>query len=1018
MIQRRHLIIALSIFAAGALSCLSLGGMVRAADREAEFVEALRGRGQHELVLEYLDLAPASPIVSAEFKQRIAYEKGITLLELSRRLPTAERRTEALDSARRELEAFAQANQGKFLAAEAQAQLAGVLIERAKQRVIQVESLPADSKQERESLMIVARGFINEARSLYETVEKAYEGLLKDQRNLDPKTQQKEIGERLEMRVRLAQVRVLRARALYDLALTHPAKSPDSKQLLEQSAKDLAALYEKYSQWPIGFYAHLYEGQCYQALEDWKLAIGCFEDLIAQPDANPIIRKLITLAHAYQAACYNAQQQYDTALTKNRGWLEQSRSGEQSGPEWSALQFQVAEAARLKAATLEERDRQRPRLLKQARDLYRDVSRAPGEHQRAARVALAELGRGGDELPHAQTFAEAYSLAKDALDSMNAAALAARIAADNNPDALAGLEQQAADGRNEAQQNLQFALSLVDDQTDLKQINEVRYLLSWMLWEQEDYLQAATLANFVATRYPDDPSAAAAAKIALASFDRLRAADENDSFASAQLVEIAQFIAEHWPTSDTADVAFNMLLNVALREDRLAEAEALVSRIAEDRRPLFELKLANAMWERRLRAGGGDSQTQQRAAAFKLLEGGFGKLRNERPISPTVATAALYLAQAYLDQARYDDAIALLEDNEVGPLELLATDNEIASRPAYAVEAHKAALRAYVSLTPPQSDKALAEMAALERAVEQLGDDRDSDRLTKIYVSLGLQLQRQIESFVASGKRQEADALIAAFATFLEKLDDRRDELDWATKQWISQTYFNLAEGFGDAEADAQQRRQFYERARDGFTSMIEAAQRDSSLAPSANALLAVRLQQAQCLRQLGEFSAAIDAFTAILRERETMLDVQTAAALTYQEWGVAEKQPARLENAIFGGRRVPGTGQNRIWGWLKLAQIAAKAARSNPKYKELFFEARLNVAEARYLVAMQAQGSDRKDQLNKAKQNIRSMVQFYPDLGGDALREKYDALLKNIQRAAGEVSPNGLSEFQSASST
>lgn len=995
--------------------------MLRAADRDAEFVEALRGRGQHELVLEYLDLAPASPIVSPEFKQRIAYEKGITLLDLSRRLPTAERRTEALDNARRELEDFAQANQGKSLAAEAQAQLAGVLIERAKQRVIQAESLPADSKQQRETLMLEARGFINEARSLYETVEKAYEALLKHQRNLDPNTQQKEIGERLEMRVRLAQVRVLRARALYDLALTHPAQSPDSKQLLEQSAKDLGALYEKYSQWPIGFYAHLYEGQCYQALEDWKLAIGCFEDLIAQPEANPIIRKLITLAHAYQAACYNAQQQYDTTLSKNRGWLEQSRSGEQSSPEWSVLKFQVAEAARLKADTLEERDRQRPRLLKQARDLYREVSREPGEHQRAARAALAELGRGGDELPQAKTFAEAYTLAKDALDSMNAATLAAKIAADNNPDnpdALASLKQQAADGQAEAQLNLQLALKLVDDETELKQINEVRYLLSWLLWENENYLPAAALANFVATRYPDDPSAVAAAKIALASFDRLQAADENDPFAAAQLMQIAQFIAEHWPTSDTAEVAFNMLLNVALREDRLAEAESLVSRIAEDRRPLFELKLANAMWERQLRAGGGDSQTQQRAAAFKLLEGGFGKLRNERPISPTVATAALYLAQAYLDQARYDDAIALLEDNEIGPLELLATDNEIASRPAYAVEAHKAALRAYVSLTPPQSDKALAEMAALERAVEQLGDDRDSDRLTKIYVSLGLQLQRQIESFVAGGKRREADALIAAFATFLEKLDDRRDELDWATKQWISQTYFNLAEGLGDVEADAQQRRQFYERARDGFAAMIEAAGRDASLAPSANSLLAARLQYAQSLRQLGEFSAAIDAFTAILRERETMLDVQTAAALTYQEWGVAKKQPARLENAIFGGRRVPSTGQNRIWGWLKLAQIAAKAARSNPKYKDLFFEARLNVAEARFLVAMQAQGSDRTDQLNKAKQNIRSMVQLYPDLGGDAIREKYDALLKNIQRAAGEVSPNGLSEFQSASST
>ncbi|MEX2171683.1 MAG: hypothetical protein WD851_20355 [Pirellulales bacterium] len=995
---------------------MTLAGSLRAADRDAEFVEALRGRGQHELVLEYLEHSQSSPIVSDEFKGRIAYEKGITLLDLSRRLPSAERRTDALDNARRELEAFAKANQGASLAAEAQAQLASVLIERAKQRMIQAEALPAESKQERETFFVEARSFIDEARKLFDTVEKAYEALLEDQRNLDPKTQQKEIDERLEMRVRLAQVRVLRARALYDLALTHPAKSPDAQQLLEQSAKELGELYEKYSRWPIGSYARLYEGQCYQALEQWKLAVGCFGDVTGLPDANPVIRKLITLAHAYQAACYNAQQQFDTTLTQSRGWLEQSQSGERSAAEWGALQFQIAEAARLKAATLEERDRQRPRLISQARDLYRAVSREPGEHQRAARVALAELGRGGDEFPQAKTFAEAYTLAKDALDSMNVAKLAAQIAAENNPDALSSLEQQATDGQAEARLNLRLALQLVDDQTELTQLNEVRYLLSWLLWEQEEYLQAAALASFVATRYPDDPSGAAAAKIALASFDRLRAADENDAFAAAQLVQIAQFIAEHWPTSDTAEVAFNMLLNSALQEDRLAEAEALVSQIAEERRPLFELKLANAMWERQLRAGSDDSQAQEREAALKLLDSGFAKLRNERPITPTLATAGLYLAQAYLDQARYQDAIALLEDTEVGPLQLLSSDNEVASRPAYAVEAHKAALRAYVSLTPPQSEKALAEMAALERAVEQLGGDGDGDRLTRIYVSLGLQLQRQIESFLAAGKRQEADALVAAFATFLDKLNERRDALDWATTQWISQTYFNLAEGLGDAEADGQQRRQFYERARDGFAAMIAAAESDASLPPSENSLLAARLQHAQSLRQLGEFSAAIDAFTAILRARETMLDVQTAAAETYREWGVAEKSPARLENSIFGGRRVPSTGQNRIWGWLKLAQIAAKAARSDPKYKDMFFEARLNVAEVRFLAAMQAQGAERKNQLDKAKQNIRSMVQLYPDLGGETLRPKYDALLKNIQREAGEVSPAGLNEFQSTS--
>lgn len=989
---------------------------VQAADRDVEFVAALREQGQHELVLEYLELAAKSPIVSEEFKQRIPYEKGITFLDLSRRLPNAERRTEALDNARRELEQFAKASQGKPLAAESQAQLASVLLERAKQRQLQADALPEASKAEREQLLAESRTFIEDSRKLYDTVEQSYEAALEKMKVLDSKTQQKEIEERKELRVRVAQVRVLRSRALYDLALTYAPKSAKFKELNERAAKELADLFEKYSSWPIGFYAHLYEGQCYQALEQWKLAIGCFEDIASRTDDNPTMRKLITLAHRYQAECYNAQKKHGEVLEKNLPWLNQSRTAERSGPEWVALQFQLAEAARLHAATLGERDRQKPRLLTQARDLYRLVSREPGEHQKAARVALAELGRGDAELPQPKTFVEAYTLGKDALNSVNAAKVASKIAESNNPDVIPDLKRQVEEGQVEARQNLLLALTLVDDQTELKQLNEVRYLLSWLLWEQGEYLHAATLAHFVATRYPDDPSAPSAAKIALASFDRLQTADNNDAFAAAQLASISQFIAEHWPTSDTAAVAFNLLLNVALREDRLAEAQELVARLSEEQRPTFELKLANALWERQLRTSAQNANPEQRAEAFKLLDGGFGKLRNKRPVDATLATAGLYLTQAYLDQARYSDAIALIEDKEVGPLALLSTDNEIASRAAYAVEAHKAALRAYVSMTPPQSEKAIKTMAALEKAVEQMGDDRDGDRLTRIYVSLGLQLQQQIESFLATGKQKEADDLIGAFATFLDKLADRRENVDWPTQQWINQTYFNLAEGLGDSQAEAERRRQFYERAKNGFAAMMSAAQRDPKIVPSENSLLAAKLQFAQSLRHLQEFPAAIEAFTAILDERETMLDVQTAAALTYQEWGVAKQDQAQIEKAIFGGQPAAGTLQNRVWGWLKLAQIAAKAARTNPKYKDLFFEARLNVAEARYLSAMLAQGVQRRNQLNKAKQNIRAMVQLYPDLGGEEIRAKYDALLRTIQRESGDITPVGLSEFKTTS--
>jgi hypothetical protein len=121
------------------------------------------------------------------------------------------------------------------------------------------------------------------------------------------------------------------------------------------------------------------------------------------------------------------------------------------------------------------------------------------------------------------------------------------------------------------------------------------------------------------------------------------------------------------------------------------------------------------------------------------------------------------------------------------------------------------------------------------------------------------------------------------------------------------------------------------------------------------------------------------------------------------------------LERAIHGGYKLRSTGQNRIWGWLKISQIAARAARADKKYRDAFFEARANIARCRYLAALKQNGAARQQDLAKAKQSIQSLAQLYPDLGGDRWREEFDTLLKQIQSASGEK-PAGLREFSAQS--
>jgi hypothetical protein len=80
---------------------------------------------------------------------------------------------------------------------------------------------------------------------------------------------------------------------------------------------------------------------------------------------------------------------------------------------------------------------------------------------------------------------------------------------------------------------------------------------------------------------------------------------------------------------------------------------------------------------------------------------------------------------------------------------------------------------------------------------------------------------------------------------------------------------------------------------------------------------------------------------------------------------------------------------------------VAARAIRSDEKYRDTFYEARLNIARCRYLAAMKSSGAARAENLSKARQSIQSLAQLSPDLGGETWRGQFQELLKQIQTAS-----------------
>ena len=101
-----------------------------------------------------------------------------------------------------------------------------------------------------------------------------------------------------------------------------------------------------------------------------------------------------------------------------------------------------------------------------------------------------------------------------------------------------------------------------------------------------------------------------------------------------------------------------------------------------------------------------------------------------------------------------------------------------------------------------------------------------------------------------------------------------------------------------------------------------------------------------------GRISAGVDTFSDGFEGQGVVAGGAACGRVHLSSSAGADRDPKWLERAIHGGYQVRSTGDNRVWGWLKISQVAARAAKSDQKYRDMFFEVRLNIARRRYLAA------------------------------------------------------------------
>lgn len=1008
-----------------------------AVEPAAEFVNGLQARGLHELALEYLERMKTSPLANDDLRRQIPYLRGEALIEQSRQIADPESRTKLLNEARQELEHFAEANPGSVNSADAQLQLAIVQLTRGQELVAQADQVSkgAAFSAQRKSLGHDSRVMFAEARDTFGRAEAIYS---KELERLPPtasaEAQSGTGNKRQELRSKLVQVRFLAAQSRFEEARSYPPAADEFRKLNEAAAQDLSTIYDEFGRsMLLGLYAGLYEGRCYQALGENQKALGCFEEIIGKDNVLQPFRKLTATAIQRKAEVLVSEKKYDAAIEACRHCVKDAHKDEVTQPEWLGVRFQLAEALLKKGEALPAESAEHRKLVGEARDAYRIVAKSPSEFQLAARAAAAtaradkKAGDASNEEP--KSFQQAYDLGKEALGSYNSAKQAIPTAEKNNPPAVPELQQQMNEGKEDARRLFRQALTLVEADTDPKLLNEVRYYLCWLYWESGDYYRAAVLGEFIAQRFPNHPSAASAAKIAMASFEQLYAAaasgknkaDDGD-FEGSHMVQMAELIAKRSPGTPDADRAFSVLCSYAIRSGRLDQADKLLGEVSAQMKPQLEMQLGGAAWMRYLdmsRPGQtpppDEAQlTKLKTAASKYLKDGFESLRKEKdaPSSDLGVTTGLLFAQALLNDSKYPEAIEVLEDQKAGPLALIQHGNPVAAKPQFEIETYKAAMRAYVSISPPQEDKAIATMQSLEKAMKARGnDEKSAEQLNLIYMSVGAALEKQIEDFRAAGKDADSKRVATAFAKFVDKMGAQQGA-NWTTRSWLAQSYLSMA---NDRQAAAKAglngspppldnaARVYFTKARDAYAQLIKEAEADPKSAPSPMAVLQTKLRLAECYRALSQFDKAIDAYSAVLKEKETSLDVQRAAATTYAERGLRE-DPKWFENAIHGGNKAKANGQNLVWGWVKISSLVAKAARKDQSFRDSFFDARLNIARCRYQAAMKKEGDARRDDLSNAKQGIQSLARVYPDYGGEKFKPQFEELLRDIQREEGKL--------------
>ena len=367
-----------------------------------EFIEALRRRQMFDVGQSYLEALQTSSLIDDKQRRMIPYEQARLLVDESRTLRDVNRRQELLETAQQKFEQFVNENSAHPLVASAKNEMGNVLVERG--RTAWDKSQRPVNAGQKEEFVTEARKWFEQARQVFDEAGTQFEQELKGYPTYIDQKETELAAARNRALVNAIQARLLAGTVVFELAKTYATEDKQRTDMLQQATAQFASIYEKHQRRLAGLYARMWQGRCHQELGDTKQALSYYGELLAQPDepAELIVSKRRTLPLAMLCWLTESEAKFDEVARQGTAWLAQARGNEAQTPEGLAIQYHTADAIDRRAQSLEARDGQRGRDLRDAARLAAEVARFPATIRMTPNVCwhACEMSNPMDYRPH------------------------------------------------------------------------------------------------------------------------------------------------------------------------------------------------------------------------------------------------------------------------------------------------------------------------------------------------------------------------------------------------------------------------------------------------------------------------------------------------------------------------------------------------------------------------------------------------------------------------------------------